>query len=144
MFHYYLLSNTDLDQYFTINVNYSIVYTVYNTKYAKRNITFYLLFEQVLFFHVRPKQSQGSSNLAKLHTALIKDSLQKQLEESIPASFESSLAQLSVSRDKFCNHRTGLFKTLNSSCAGIPVLGHCNSEIRNYGQSEKKHTSQYI
>lgn len=63
-----------------------------------------------------------ASNLAELHTALIEDSLKEQLEESIPAGFESSLTQLSIGRDELCHHLAGLLKTLHPGRARVPVL----------------------
>lgn len=73
------------------------------------------------------------SNLAELHTALIEDSLEEQLKESIPAGLESSLTQLPVCRDELRYHGAGLLKTLHPGRARVPVL-NTRSEIR------KQHT----
>lgn len=63
-----------------------------------------------------------ASNLAELHTALIQDPLQEQLEESVPAGLESSFTQLSVSGDELCHHGAGLLETLHPGRARVPVL----------------------
>ena len=74
--------------------------------------------------------SFGRSNLAELHTALIEDALEKQLEESIPARFETSLAQLPVRWDELCHHGAGLLKTMHPGRAGVPILWDPSREIR--------------
>lgn len=70
-----------------------------------------------------------ASNLAELHTALIQDPLEKQLEESIPAGFESSFTQLSIRGDELCHHGAGLLKTLHPGRAGVPVLKEVTAEM---------------
>lgn len=78
----------------------------------------------------------SSPNLTELHTALIEDSLESQLEKSILASFESGLTQLPVCRNELRHHGAGLLKTLYSGCAWVPVLGdkhkRANSSTKYY------------
>lgn len=62
------------------------------------------------------------SHLAELHAALVEDSLQHQLEESLLAGLESCLAQLPVCRDELCHHGAGLLKTLHPGRAWVPIL----------------------
>lgn len=63
--------------------------------------------------------------LTELHTALVKDPLDKQLEEAVPTGPEARLTQLSVCRDELGHHRTGLFKAVNSCRARVPVFELC-------------------
>lgn len=63
-----------------------------------------------------------SSNLAELHTALVQNSFEKQLEESISAGLEAGLTQLPVCGDELCHHGAGLLETLHPGRAWVPVL----------------------
>lgn len=65
---------------------------------------------------------QWRPHLAELHTALVQNPLDEQLEEAVPAGPEARLAQLPVSRDELGHHGTGLLEAVDARRARVPVL----------------------
>lgn len=74
--------------------------------------------------------------LTELHTALVKDSLDEQLEEAVPAGSEARLAQLPVCGDELRHHRTRLLEAVDTSRARVPVLEL--GVVGEAGQSEEE------
>lgn len=76
------------------------------------------------------------SYLTELHAALVKDSLDEQLEEAVPAGSEARFTQLPVRRDELCHHGTRLLEAMDTSRARVPVLEL--SVVGEAGQGEEE------
>lgn len=82
--------------------------------------------------------SRVSHYLTELHTALVQNPFDEQLEETVPARPEACLAQLPVGGDELSHHSTGFFETVDPCRAGVPVFELCVVGEAWQGEEETK------